>query len=179
MCLDEKNDEKRVGSEGWMQAAGMGGDYSGVSDRQADEPGVLRAAAELKQSPGLTRGPESDAMDVVLKYWNENKAEEAGFYVEQELFGRDNIMLKEEALMAAKSSDVDLFFTASRWLGKYWMHMEPLQPYLDNPEINIYGADTEGRIPATVDGFRWLDGTLYGVPMDLSCTIAATSSTNC
>ena len=45
-------------------------------------------------------GPESDAMDVVLKYWNENKAEEAGFYVEQELFGRDNIMLKEEALMA-------------------------------------------------------------------------------
>ena len=113
-------------------------------------------------------GPESDAMDVVLNYWNENKAQEAGFYVEQELFGRDNIMLKEEALMAAKSSDVDLFFTASRWLGKYWMHMEPLQQYLDNPEINIYGADTEGRIPATVDGFRWLDGTLYGVPMDLS-----------
>ena len=83
-------------------------------------------------------GPESDAMDVVLNYWNENKAQEAGFYVEQELFGRDNIMLKEEALMAAKSSDVDLFFTASRWLGKYWMHMEPLQPYLDNPEINAH-----------------------------------------
>ena len=46
-------------------------------------------------------GPESDAMDVVLKYWNENMAEEAGFYVEQELFERNNIMLKEGTLMAA------------------------------------------------------------------------------
>ena len=113
-------------------------------------------------------GPESDAMQVVIDYWNENMAEEAGFKVGMELFGRDNIMLKQEALMTAKSSDVDLLFTASRWLGKYWMHMEPLQPYLDDPEVNIYGATTEGRIPATVDGFRWLDGTLYGVPMDLS-----------
>ncbi|MBQ4514776.1 MAG: hypothetical protein II969_17415, partial [Anaerolineaceae bacterium] len=76
-------------------------------------------------------GPESDAMQVVIDYWNANKAEEAGFTVDMELFGRDNIMLKQEALMAAKSADVDLFFTASRWLGKYWMHMEPLQPYLD------------------------------------------------
>lgn len=113
-------------------------------------------------------GPESDAMDVVLKYWNENMAEEAGFYVEQELFGRDNIMLKEEALMAAGSSDVDLFFTASRWLGKYWMHMEPLEPLMNDPKINIYGTDTTQRIKATVDGMRWTDGTLYGVPMDLS-----------
>lgn len=113
-------------------------------------------------------GPESDAMDVVLKYWNENMAEEAGFYVEQELFGRDNIMLKEEALMAAGSSDVDLFFTASRWLGKYWMHFEPLEPLITDPEINIYGTDLTARIPATVDGMRWTDGTLYGVPMDLS-----------
>ena len=113
-------------------------------------------------------GPESDAMDVVLKYWNENMAEEAGFYVEQELFGRDNIMLKEEALMAAGSSDVDLFFTASRWLGKYWMHLEPLEPLITDPEINIYGTDLTKRIPATVDGMRWTDGTLYGVPMDLS-----------
>lgn len=113
-------------------------------------------------------GPESDAMDKVINYFNENLAEEAGFKVEMELFGRDNIMLKQEALMAAQSSDVDVFFTASRWLGKYWMHMDPIQEYLDNPEINVWGADTEGRIPATVDGFRWLDGTLYGVPMDLS-----------
>ncbi len=93
-------------------------------------------------------GPESDAMQVVLDYFNANLAEKAGFKVEQELFGRDQIMLKQEALMTAGSSDVDLFFTASRWLGKYYTFMEPLQPYLDNPEVNIWGSDTTGRIQA-------------------------------
>ena len=58
--------------------------------------------------------------------------------------------------MTAGSSDVDLFFfTASRWLGKYYTFMEPLQPYLDNPEVNIWGSDTTGRIQAAVDGFPW------------------------
>ena len=41
-------------------------------------------------------GPESDAMQVVIDYWNANMAEEAGFTVDMELFGRDNIMLKQE-----------------------------------------------------------------------------------
>ncbi len=113
-------------------------------------------------------GPESDAMQIVLDYFNENLAEEAGFYVEQELFGRDQIMLKQEALMTAGSSDVDLFFTASRWLGKYYSFMEPLEPLMSDPEVNIWGTDTTGRIQAAVDGFRGFDGTLYGVPMDIS-----------
>ncbi len=113
-------------------------------------------------------GPESDAMQVVIDYFNTNLAEKAGFKVEQELFGRDQIMLKQEALMTAGSSNVDLFFTASRWLGKYYTFMEPLQPLLDDPEINIWGTDTSGRIPAAVDGFRGADSTLYGVPMDMS-----------
>jgi len=113
-------------------------------------------------------GPESDAMQKVLEYFNDNLAEEAGFRVEQELFGRDQIMLKQEALMTAGSSDVDLFFTASRWLGKYYTFMEPVQPYIDNPDVNIWGSDTSGRIQAAVDGFRGMDGTLYGVPMDMS-----------
>ena len=52
-------------------------------------------------------GPESDAMQVVIDYWNANKAEEAGFTVDMELFGRDNIMLKQEALTKEDIEEIE------------------------------------------------------------------------
>ena len=54
-----------------------------------------------------------------------------------------------------------------------------LNPIIDenNPEINIYGADTEGRIPATVDGFRWLDGYSEISAEELLCGISQETKT--
>lgn len=113
-------------------------------------------------------GPESDAMEKVLPYFNETYGKDLGFKVEMELFGRDQVFLKQEALMAAQSPDVDLFYTASRWLGKYGMFMEPLDDYLADPEINTFGGSTDGWIKATIDGMRFTENKLYGVPLDLS-----------
>jgi len=113
-------------------------------------------------------GPESDAMQQVVDYFNENHAEEAGFTVEQVLFGRDQMITKQEALMAAQSEDVDLSFIASRWLGKYRTFLEPIEPYLNDPEVNIYGTSTDYFLDAAIDGLRWFDGDLYAVPRDIS-----------
>ena len=68
--------------------------FCAVMTVAADDPYTIRMV--------YWPGPESDAMQDVVDYWNQFKAEEAGFKVDMELFGRDNIMLKQEALMAAK-----------------------------------------------------------------------------
>lgn len=113
-------------------------------------------------------GPESDAMQKVIDYFNANKSQEAGFTVEQVLFGRDQMISKQEATMAAHSTDVDIYFIASRWLGKYHQFLEPLDEYLADPEVNIYNADPANTIKAAVDGLKWYDGKLYAAPMDIS-----------
>jgi multiple sugar transport system substrate-binding protein len=146
----------------------------------AAEPTQAPAAAEPTKAPAAASGemysvkmifwpgPESDAMQKVVDYFNENKSAEAGFKVEQVLFGRDQMLTKQEAIMAAGSSDVDLYFLASRWLGKYHTFMEPLDDYLKDPTINIYKASTDNFMKPAIDGLKWYDGKLYGVPTDIS-----------
>jgi multiple sugar transport system substrate-binding protein len=112
-------------------------------------------------------GPESDAFQKVVDFFNANRAQEAGFQVTLELFGRDQFMTKQEAAMAAKSTDVDTWFISSRWLGKYYTFCDPLDGYYADPTINIYGAEPTLFMQTTLDGMTWLDGKLYGVLTDL------------
>ncbi|HEX2980087.1 MAG TPA: extracellular solute-binding protein [Anaerolineaceae bacterium] len=145
----------------------------------AEEPVATEAPAAETEAPAASGdlytvkmiywpGPESDAMQKVVDYFNANKSEEAGFKVEQVLFGRDQMISKQEAVMAAHSSDVDIYFIASRWLGKYHQFLEPLDDYLADPEVNIYNADPKNTLQSAVDGLKWYDGKLYAAPMDIS-----------
>ena len=113
-------------------------------------------------------GPESEAMQEVINHFNENRAEEAGFKVELVLFGRDQFMSKQEAIMAAGSDKIDTFFISSRQLGKYVKFLEPLDEYLKDPEINIYGSSVNFFMKAAIEGLTWYDGSLLGVPRDIS-----------
>jgi len=114
-------------------------------------------------------GPESDAFQKVVDFFNANRAQQAGFQVTLELFGRDQFITKQEAAMAAKSSDIDTFFISSRWLGKYYQFCAPLDDYFEDPAINIYGAKPQLFMQPTLDGVTWLDGKLYGVLTDIGC----------
>jgi len=138
---------------------------------QVVEKIVVATPAPAKQIPTLHvvfwPGPESDAFQKVVDFFNANRAQEAGFQVTLELFGRDQFMTKQEAAMAAKSTDVDTFFISSRWLGKYYTFCDPLDDYFKDPAVNIYGAKPTLFMQTTLDGVTWLDGKLYGVLTDL------------
>jgi len=114
-------------------------------------------------------GPESDAMQKVVDFFNEHRAEQAGFKVELVLFGRDQMLAKQEAIMAAGSDEVDTFFIASRWLAKYRQFLEPVGGYFADPEVNIWAATPKFFMQAALDGLTWFDGSLYAIPTDISC----------
>jgi multiple sugar transport system substrate-binding protein len=112
-------------------------------------------------------GPESDAAQVMVDFFNENRAAEAGFNVELVLFGRDQLFAKQDAIMAASSDEVDTYFLTSPTVARYLQFLEPLDSYYADPNVNIWGATTEDLMQGAVDAYR-IDGQLYGIPSDVA-----------
>src|SRR5438445_5600403 len=84
------------------------------------------------QSPATVRmvywpGPESDAMRKVVDWYNANRTPADGTKVEMVLFSREGLFDKEAAVLAARSSEVDMVSTASYILGRHAPHMDSLQ----------------------------------------------------
>src|SRR5206468_1350429 len=76
------------------------------------------------QSPTTIRmvywpGPESDAMRKVVDWYDANRTPADGTTVEMVLFSREGFFDKEAAVLAARSSEVDMVFTASYILGRH------------------------------------------------------------
>lgn len=101
-------------------------------------------------------GPEGDAMAKVVDAYNVGQGEEDGIDVEMVLLSRQDTFSKETALMAAKSSDMDIYWTASYNVGQYAPSLEPLE-----------GIDTSNYFPVAVDGLTYQD-ELYALPLDVS-----------
>ena len=120
------------------------------------------------QSPTTIRmvywpGPESDAMRKVVDWYNANRTPADGTKVEMVLFSREGFFDKEAAVLAARSSEVDMVFTASYILGRHAPHMDSLQ--------KAVAASGEGSLqiflPSARDSLSF-QGKPYAIPMDVS-----------
>lgn len=106
-------------------------------------------------------GPESIAMGEVVNQYNGTKAKDDGIYVEMVLFGREGFLERQEAIMAARSPEVDIFYIATFNVGKYQSALEPMNNYVPNVgENGIF-------IKALQDGLT-IDGGILGIPTDTS-----------
>jgi multiple sugar transport system substrate-binding protein len=101
-------------------------------------------------------GPEGDAMAKVVKAYNADQGKKDGITVDMVLLSRQDTFSKETALMASKSSDMDVYWTASYNVGQY-------SPSLDA----LDGVDTSNYFPVAVDGLTYKD-KLYALPLDVS-----------
>ncbi|TVR75358.1 MAG: extracellular solute-binding protein [Spirochaetaceae bacterium] len=115
----------------------------------------------------LWPGPESDAFAAVASHWNNNIGPDLGITVEVILFGRDQMHLRQEAIMAAGSDEVDVFQIGSVRYGRYLPFLEPIDPYFDDPEINRWGASPDNMMQGVLSPYI-VDGNLMGVPRDVS-----------
>lgn len=106
-------------------------------------------------------GPESLAMANVIDQYNGGQGREDGVQVQMVLFGREGFWERQETIMAAQSSEVDIFYTASYYVGRQEAALDPIQDYVTN-----MGADAI-YIPSSLDSLTY-DDTLYGVPLDVS-----------
>jgi len=103
-------------------------------------------------------GPESEAMQKVVNYWNENQGKELDIQVEILNFSRDSFWTKEETMLGAGSDAIDIAFTATYILGRLARHFVPLEGFDINPNVFI---------KSTLDSMTY-DNMLYGVPLDAS-----------
>lgn len=91
----------------------------------------------------LWPGPEGEAMQKVVDAYNAGQGKKDGVVVKQVLLSRDNTFAKEAALMKAKSSEYDIYFTASYLVGQH-------SPYL----TEIKGVNDKIYLKASIDGLK-------------------------
>lgn len=104
----------------------------------------------------LWPGPEGDAMQKVVDFYNANQGVTDGVSVKQILLSREDTFSKEAALMKSESSEYDIYFTASYLIGQH-------APYLSKAD----GVDPSIYLKASVESLQ-VDGVQYGVPLDTS-----------
>jgi multiple sugar transport system substrate-binding protein len=122
---------------------------------------AAQAQADVSVRMVYWTGPESIAMGEVVNQYNAAKAKEDGIYVEMVLFGREGFTERQEALMAAQSPEVDIFYIATFNVGKYQSVLEPMNSYVPNVgEKGIF-------IKALQDGLT-INGDVLGIPTDTS-----------
>jgi len=80
----------------------------------------------------LWPGPEGDAMQKVVDEYNASQGKKDGVTVKMILLSRDNTFAKEAALMKAKSSEYDIYFTASYLVGQHAAYLSDLKGIKDS-----------------------------------------------
>lgn len=103
-------------------------------------------------------GPESEAMQKVVEWWNETEGRRLGIEIEIINFSREGFWTKQETMLAAHSPAIDIVFVATYILGRLAQHLVPLEGFNLNPDIFIASA---------LESMSY-NGLLYGLPMDVS-----------
>lgn len=135
----------------------MGCSSDGAGDGAGTSGGVSESASgATKVSMVLWPGPEGDAMQQVVDFYNANQGVQDGVEVEQILLSREDTFSKQAALMSVESNEYDIYFTASYLIGQH-------APYLSPAE----GVDPSIYLAASVQGLQ-VDGVQFGVPLDTS-----------
>ena len=104
----------------------------------------------------LWPGPEGDAMSKVVAQYNAGQGATDGVKVDMTLLSRQDTFSKEATLMAAKSSDQDIYFVASYNVGQFAASLDPLTT-----------IDAGNYFPVAVDGLKYQDKQ-YALPLDVS-----------
>ncbi|MDX2969711.1 extracellular solute-binding protein [Kribbella solani] len=104
----------------------------------------------------LWPGPEGDAMSKVVDAYNAGQGRKDKIKVEMTLLSRQDTFSKEATLMAAKSSQQDIYFVASYNVGQYANSLDPLT-----------SVDASNYFPVAVDGLKYQDKQ-YALPLDVS-----------
>jgi len=100
----------------------------------------------------LWPGPEGDAMQKVVNAYNAAQGKKDGVTVKMILLSRDNTFAKEATLMKAKSSEYDIYFTASYLVGQHAPYLSPLSGvndslYLAAPVNSLKVAGKQMALP--------------------------------
>ncbi len=104
----------------------------------------------------LWPGPEGDAMSKVVEQYNAGQGKTDKVKIEMTLLSRQDTFSKEATLMAAKSSDQDIYFVASYNVGQFAASLDPLT-----------NVDASNYFPVAVDGLKYQDKQ-YALPLDVS-----------
>jgi multiple sugar transport system substrate-binding protein len=104
----------------------------------------------------LWPGPEGDAMSKVVAQYNAGQGKTDGIKVDMTLLSRQDTFSKEATLMAARSSNQDVYFVASYNVGQFAASLDPLT-----------SVDSSNYFPVAVDGLKY-QGKQYALPLDVS-----------
>lgn len=104
----------------------------------------------------LWPGPEGDAMSKVVAEYNAGQGKSDGISIKMTLLSRQDTYSKESTLMAARSSQQDIYFVATYNVGQYARFLDPLTT-----------VDASNYFPVAVDGLK-SDGKQYALPLDVS-----------
>jgi multiple sugar transport system substrate-binding protein len=118
-----------------------------------------RAATEIKMV--YWTGPESLAMAQIIDKYNAGQGKTDGVQVQMVLFGREGFWERQETIMAAKSSEVDVFYTASYYVGRAQDALDPITSVV--PDIKEKGPFITNALESLAIG-----GEYYGIPLDVS-----------
>lgn len=132
---------------GCAPSTGAGGSSSAAGD-QGSGQGTVKMV--------LWPGPEGDAMSKVVAAYNAGQGQKDKIKVEMTLLSRQDTFSKESTLMAAKSSQQDIYFVASYNVGQFSNALEPLT-----------NVDASNYFPVAVDGLKYQDKQ-YALPLDVS-----------
>jgi multiple sugar transport system substrate-binding protein len=115
---------------------------------------ITAAPTEVKMV--LWPGPEGDAMQKVVDAYNAGQGKRDGVKVKQILLSRSDTFSKEAALMKSKSSEYDIYFTASYLVAQHAPYLSPLQ-----------GVDRSKYLSSAVDSLR-VNNQQFALPLDTS-----------
>jgi multiple sugar transport system substrate-binding protein len=106
----------------------------------------------------LWPGPEGDAMQKVVDAWNKDQGAKQNIQVKMILLSRDDTFSRETTEIAAKSSNVDIYFDASYNVAYYQAGLDP---------IDDLKVDESNYFKSVIDTLK-IDGKLYALPLDVS-----------
>lgn len=95
-------------------------------------------------------------MQKVVNHYNATLGKQEHIHVEQILLSRAATYTKEDTLMAAHSSELDVYFTASYIVGSQDAALQPLT-----------GISSKPYFPSAYKSME-IDGKLYAIPLDVS-----------
>lgn len=101
-------------------------------------------------------GPEGTAMQVVVNHFNATTGKKEHIHVQQVLISRTGTFSKEATLIAAHSSEFDVYFTASYIVGQQQPGLAPLT-----------GVPANRYFPSAYKSLS-VNHQLYAVPLDVS-----------
>ncbi|MBM3702554.1 MAG: extracellular solute-binding protein [Actinobacteria bacterium] len=146
-----------------------------VEEVPVEEEVAEEAAGKKFEDVTLTiqmfSGPEAEAMEPTVAYWNENYAAQTGITVINLALSRTGYFEKMQAQLMSGSADPDIVHPFSLQLGKLSMYLLPLDDYFktelfSGPNGETY--DFNDLYPAALATTKAIDGKIYMVPKDMS-----------